>query len=447
LISSSEIERRELIELAQFVINRKTNDLRNELYEFLVEIGLYDVDENVTKSQLIDIIKRRFGFSVFPQQIINSTLIQLEKKKNILIEKIGLTQKYKLPVDKKQKLMKMVESHKQLREHFTKSILDKIAKIGSLSDVDKKDIVDSAFDFLGRSLSILSIRFAEILIKPSYEFKHLDELLYRGEILEKSFARIEDQNVRRDAINATKETLTQPDKKIALFLYSIAQSYFLLQILNVDPECQTLQKNLFLLNMTVYFDTNIIIDLLCEKSEQRFHRPATRLIELMKSLDIKMRFSSRTLKELYRTINISEETLKRIGYTERKRKIRDYIDDPFVEEYSKLLDEMPFLRWENFIGRMKKFTSILERKYNIFYDRANYNDIFQNPDFLDISKMISEADPYKPDYLVEHDCFHLLLVDKLRSKEDLFPKYWFITRDKSVCLAEQMRLISEKRKG
>ncbi|MCD6538458.1 hypothetical protein J7L18_07630 [Candidatus Bathyarchaeota archaeon] len=200
--------------------------------------------------------------------------------------------------------------------------------------------------------------------------------------------------------------------------------------------------------MVIYLDTNILIDLLCENSRRIFHEAATKLIRFMKYLGIEMRFTKRTSEELRRRISISNEIIKQIGSDAKKRKLLEYVDDPFIQEYSEKLKEMPSLIWEGFIGRIKNFAKILERKYGIIYDGSDYAEIMNDPRFSEVSKLISETNREKPAPLVEHDCFHILLVDMLRSKlaqPTIVPKFWFVTRDKTVCLADQMRLLSEGR--
>jgi len=134
----------------------------------------------------------------------------------------------------------------------------------------------------------------------------------------------------------------------------------------------------------------------------------------------------------------------------KRNKIMEYLNEPFIAEYWQQLRRNPSLRWKGFIGRMKNFALILEKKYRVTFDKTDYSNVVANPAFQEVSKLVSETDPKKPKSLVRHDCFHLLLVDMLRSNapaEDLVPKYWFVTRDKNICLAEQMRLIIEKKKG
>lgn len=449
--SLPQIEKRELIELAQFVINRRTENLRDELHEYLVEIGLHDIDQSVSKAQITDLIKEKFNFSDFPTQIVDSALLRLQKKNELLVEVEGFISKFKLRPKRKRELHEMIEHHKSLRSYFIRTIIDRTeSKLGSLSDFDKKAITKSLFDFLGRSFNVLSVKFATIMTKTPYEPKELDELLSETEILEKSFSRISEKNLRKVAIDVIQGTLREADERISLFLYSISQSFVLLQILNVDPECQALQKKLFLSNMTIYFDTNIIIDLLCERSMRRFHSTAVKLTDLMRSLGIKMCFTNRTFKELGRRIALSEENMRQIRPKRKKlKKILEYIDDPFLGEYYEQRKEILSLRWKGFIGRMRNFTSLLKRKYGITFDKSDYATVLADPRLLEISKMVSEADPKKTESLVEHDCFHLLLMEMLRSlvgEEDVIPKYWFVTRDKTVCLAERMRLIIEKKK-
>lgn len=65
-------EKRPLIELAQFVLNRNTENIREELHNYLVELALFKAPEGVSRTEIKNIIEENFDFSKFPSSIVDS---------------------------------------------------------------------------------------------------------------------------------------------------------------------------------------------------------------------------------------------------------------------------------------------------------------------------------------------------------------------------------------
>lgn len=97
----------------------------------------------------------------------------------------------------------------------------------------------------------------------------MDKSIPRCEtILDSAVSDIRDENLKEVIKLTIKQFLERASKEeaIARHISSIAQTYYLIQILNLDPELKKLQKE-SLANVTVFLDTNIIIPLLCEEHE------------------------------------------------------------------------------------------------------------------------------------------------------------------------------------
>jgi len=445
-----DIERRELIELAQFVLNRSTEDVREELHEYLIEIALYNSEQGVQREEIKSLIEKEFGFSHFPMAILDFSLERLERKGKIT--KSGTPFLFFLSDARKNEIAERFQKQKLLSEYFVAIILTKIEnKLGQLSENQKMKVVQSLFNFLGKTFNNLSLNCARLLTKAPSEIKDVVELLGATDILSDAFQSVEDKVLARVSIEVIRDVLREPDKQASLFLYSLAQSYVLLQIMNVDPECQALVKKLILSDIVVFLDTNIIIDLLCENARQTYHKTATVLIRFMNSLGIKSCISSRTIRELFRRLEISDAAFKQCGHTleSKKEKLAEFVEDTLLREYLLQQRQNPGLKWQGFIGRLRNFSSILKRRFSINIDNILYDHICSSSAFEELSKVIAEADSQKPKAVVEHDCFHIILVDHLREKigdEGIIPKRWFVTKDKTLGLVENIRIMTEKKK-
>ena len=443
-----DIERRELIELSQFVLNRGTENVREELHEYLVEIALYNSDQEASATDIKSLIEKEFDFSAFPLSLVNPALARMGKK---LISK-GTPSKYLLATTRRKELTEMFKRQRLLRSHFIARVLSTISnKYGDISDVANSQIVKCLFKFLGIVFNNLSINLARLISEVPTEVKSVIELLETQEALEKTFEELDDKILSRISVKAITHVIEEYDEKTARFLYALAQSYVLLQILNIDPECQALQKKLILSDMKVYLDTNIVINLLCEHAFPRTHETCVKIVKLTNQLGIKCLITRRTAKEIEKHLQTSDQEYQNMGTVpeHRVKKLLRYVQDEVIKEYWVLLQNNPGLKWEAFLRRLHKYSSILRKKYSVTIDDTVFDHIHSHPKFDELSKMIQEANPKKAPEVVEHDCFHLLLVGYLREQVKearILPNRWFVTRDKSLALAEKVRIITEKKR-
>jgi hypothetical protein len=445
-MSSTEIEKGPLIELAQFVLNRNTENIREELQEYLLEVALYNINKNATREEIKAAIEKEFSFSEFPSPILDLALGRMRNRLNSQ----GFPPRYTLSVGRRKALSEMFNNQQMLRDYFAARILSKIEiDRGEISDPASKEIIDCTFSFLAAAFNNLSMGISRIIAAQQENIKSIAETSEFTELLSKSFGAIKDRILREDAIRVVKYILGEYDEKTSLFLYSLAQSHTLMKILNVDPQCQSLEKNLILSDMTVYLDTNIVINLICERAQPTFHETCVKLMGLMKELRIRCVITTRTIKEVERHLKTSDEIYENLGgvTAERRDKLLNYVQDEIIKEYWILLGVNPWYKWPMFIGRLRNFSSILQRRYSIAVDKNVY-DFSNDPKYKELSGLIADANRNKAPELVNHDCFHLLLIDNLRKETqgNIIPRRWFLTRDKSLSLVERMRMIYEKRK-
>lgn len=446
-MSPAEIEKGPLIELAQFVLNRNTENVREELQEYLVEVALYNINKNSTRDDIKAAIEKEFNFSEFPPSILD---LALDRMRSRLVRQ-GSPPVYALSVERRKELGEMFHNQQMLRDYFVARILSQIeTDRGEISDPASKEITDCTFNFMAAAFNNLSMGISRIIAAQQEDIKSIAEMSEFNELLFKSFDVIKDRILREDAIRVIKSILGEYDEKISLFLYSLAQSHTLMKILNVDPQCQSLEKDLILSDMTVYLDTNIVINLICEKAQPAFHESCVKLMGLMKELGIRCAITIRTVKEVERHLEMSDKIYQNVGEvtTERRDKLLKYVQDEIIKEYWVLLGSNRGYKWPMFIGRLRNFSSILGKRYSITVDNNVY-DFSSDPHFKELLGLIADANRNKASALVEHDCFHLLLVDSLRKGAqtgEIIPKRWFLTRDKSLTLVERMRMVNEKRK-
>jgi hypothetical protein len=448
LITSVDVESKPLIELAQFVLNRNTENIRDELHSYLAEVALLDLPNGATPAEIKSAIEKAFGFSDFPSLIVHSALTTLGKR----LRTSGYPLRYFISEERRKELAGKLQDQKMLKDYFVARFLAKIeTDYGEISQSASDEIVKCTFAFLTTMFGNLSISLSRLISESPDQVKDVAELLGVNEMLEKCFESIENKTLMKDAIQTIKTVLIDYDEKTSLFLYSLAQSYVLLKILNIDPQCQALQKELILSDMCVYLDTNIVINLLCEEALPMIHESCVRLVNIMHSLGIRCAISSRTTKEVERHLESSDKEYQNIGGVpdHRREKLLKYAGDEILREYWSKMRTYPGLKWTVFIGRLRNFSAILKRRYSIEIDNKTYDHIYSDPRFDELAKLIQEADPDKSPELVEHDCFTMTLIDHLRQETkggEILPKRWFLTRDKSLTVVEKLRIMLEKKR-
>jgi hypothetical protein len=445
--SSNESERKPLLELAQFVLNRNTENIRDELHNYLIEIALYNLSKPIMRKEIKNEIEKEFGFSEFPQTIVDFALDRLSGTLQIQ----GTPSSYMLSDKRRNELFDMLNNQKLLRDYVLARVLTAIeTNYGDMSESASKEVSRCLFNFLALAFENLSAGISLIIAK-GLEIEKITEVKGLNEMLKDASQEIDDKTLREDTIKVVQDLLSHPDEKVSIFLYSLAQSNTLLKILNIDPQCQSLEKDLILSNMKVYLDTNFAVSLICEKARKTVHSSCVKLLNLMSELGIKYAITVRTAKEIEEHLKTADFEYNNMGPVSdnRRMKLLKFMEDEIIREYWLSLSSSPGLRWTAFLGRLRSFSSILHNKYSVEIDKSVHDNIAMDQHFDELAKIIAEASPNKSPQLVEHDCYHMLLVESLREQiqdHDVIPKIWFLTRDRSLDLVEKVRQITEKKK-
>jgi len=94
---------------------------------------------------------------------------------------------------------------------------------------------------------------------------------------------------------------------------------------------------------------------------------------------------------------------------------------------------------------MKNFTELLKDKFGILLDGSEIN--LENDELQKVLEAVKTASPEKIDSTVRHDAINLLFIDRLRQidaeYELIGPRYWFLTRDRTLIFAETTLLGKE----
>lgn len=440
---SSSIEKKAALKkLSQFVLNRATENIRDELYEYLIMVALYDTGKELTKEEIISSIRKDLDIKQLPAIVIDPALKRLVEKRDIECIQSQEKLKYFLSQTKKEKLSRMVQEYETMFTAVTDKLIMLIEKQHeSLTSVEKAPIIQNFQMLLGTIFSINGFECANAIVgktmKMTEAMRLVDISTLIGHILEGAKGKL--FKIQKEVF---MDYLYAPDENLRAYLYSLAQSYYLIEILNLDPECQILKKE-SLSKKTAYLDTNMIVGLVGGGKQSRVVED---LIKLSLDLGIKVKFTERTKKEFIEHLEYIKTRYGKKGQIPSKRyeKIKGILEDGFLKGYLERRKTNPGLTYEGYFARLTEIEALLGHKYPIELDKSPYEEIKQHKDMEKVKAMVEKYSvrysegticDIKPDIVAEHDAYHILLMQELRKRERsdvLGPSCWFITYDKSL---------------
>lgn len=431
--------------ISTFVLNRTSEDFRLELYEHLVMMVLSDdkTGKGIGKEQILSSLEKDLQVKELPSSLIMAALNHLLEKN--AIKKICARQGdlYFLAQDERTRIELMEEQYSktvaQVKLNLTKKMKEKDVSL----DMSGEAIVFATFrNFLSVTLSELGKECCFTLIgshgKDIVAFTPVNVTDILGEVLKT----VEDENIRRIEKEAFIELISNPDDSLSDLLYSLAQSYFFVQVLHLDPECQQLTAE-SLKRKRVYLDTNVIHHSLTGVHKR--NKAVDYAMKLTASLGINTVLSERTKEEF---LDLLESRKKAFGKDPRVpqnrfEKVSNNLEDGFLKDFLDKKAKNPNLTFERYADRLEEIETVLKNRYSTVFDESDYKSILEDPDFPELKDIvITEGTMFglqKSDKVAEHDAFHILLVQELRKKSEgdiLGPNFWFLTHDRSLLYVE-----------
>jgi len=433
--------------LAMFVLNRATSDLRSELHEYLVMVALSDDKEKtgVTKAKIISAIENDLRVSNFPDASIKSAVERLKEKRYIEAIHGKGEDMYLLSQDKIKAIEVMGDLYSKTVVRVKETLAKRISNIkGSPIDLGAENIVFASFQkMLGIVLSGLGEECCYAIV--SSRGKELDSLKSVDIIsaLNEISSETKDDELREAERQAFLEYLSEPDDDLSDYLFSLAQSYFIINVLHLDPECSSCTKE-SLQQKKVFLDTNVILHALIGSKSR--NKAADSALRLTSELGIGIVFSKRTKQEFDNLIQDAKQGLGKEPRIPKGRfkKVCNALEDGILKDYLLKKQKQSTLTFTGYIDRLEEVEAILKNRYSATYDSKDYEDVDNNPDLPKLKDIVTEEGTkfnlYKSDVVAEHDAFHILLIQELRKNDKgdiLGPKYWFLTHDRSLYFVER----------
>jgi hypothetical protein len=434
---------RELLELSQFVLNRKTTDIRLELYEHLVSFTLsrHQGTSGLTSAEVVSSVEHDYTLAHVPMLIVGKALDGLKRKAEAGSVDTDKGPVYFLTTEKLQRIAAMISNYEDIRrqviDQFIAAVSQDVGK--SITGPEREDLTRALYKIIGSLLARGGIACAEALTGVAKRNSDLASLLDIHKVVEDPIKIVREVGLREPFLRQFRLLVSRPDGKTARFLFSLAQSYAIAQTLNLDPELRGLEQAA-ISKRRVYLDTNMIVSAMCVG---QMHEPAVKVIDLTRQLNIRMLFTKRTRREfldLLRSSEISYDARARTLSPSIMSKAVEIMADPFVKSFWKEAQSGSKDSWDGFLAKMRSFDQQLKSSYEVEEDEQGYDEIQKSVSFDNTTtRVFTAAQMGKNERAAQHDAFHILLVKELRKsqpKDELGPTHWFLTRDCTLQYAE-----------
>jgi hypothetical protein len=365
LIPEMPPERLKLIELCQFVLNRKTENIRSELYGYLVAHALHHKkDDGLSSDEIINSLRELYGLDV-PKVLVDKSLENLQSTGDIIqFQK----DKFILSENMLKKISSFTEEYEGLRQQVVNQFIAKIKLIyPNLSETDSESVVRCLFSTLSSIFEKYGSLCSNIIAGRDASHQGIMALPDFQSICIHNLRELNDPILRKVVKNALEVFLKEPTPPFARLLFSLAQSYTIAQILNLDPKLKSLETKR-LSERKLYLDTNILVSLMTAQ-EAEFVRS---VIAYSKELGVKMVYTPLTAKEydgllyqaklLYRRIPIHKESIV--------EKVEPLMEDPFLKSFWIETISNKTLKWTGFLIRMEGMKELLSEEYGIILQNS-----------------------------------------------------------------------------
>jgi len=425
-------------DLLQYVFDKEALEARDRLHASIVEMVMYIKDKPLDRKTIKNEIKNQLGLD-FEQSVIDEAINTLLS--NAFIKEVKEKGCYFVEFSRKKKLNEIIRERRAILISLESKFVSTIKKLAErLTPDQERYALEIFYQFCVKLFASNSNLLIGILQCTEKDIELIKNYEPAESILQETMSSISDDKIKTVFFKTVIEVLD--DDNILQLLAEIARNYLYFRILNLDPICKSLQKDI-LSKKVLMVDTNFIMSLVLPNRSA--HKAAFQCVSLCQKLGVELRFTQRTVQEYFDQLSQSEERFKKLHV--RKLGILVALDDDFIAEYGVELQKRGHLDWSDFVRKLRLIKNILA-KYKI----SEYSKIEADLDVASLDskgsvkdwviKCAAQAGNIKNDRVAQHDSYHLLLIRKLRETVDrsnslLGPSFWFLTFDRSLLCADK----------
>ena len=429
-------EKKALVSLSQFVFRNEAGKIREGLYDGVVELAIYTKGEKgILRSEISGEIRRNHPINLH-EFVIDETLDRLARCGAVTRHNGDL---YSIDPERMTQLSELINRRKEqielLSSNFIQEVKSSLKREASSEDIE---IVNKKlFVFLSDLLIPRSKFSAALLTGRKIE---LPEDIEAETVLKKTLSDVASADLKGALKKAFVSLFQKMDENLKKVLFDIVENLYLLEVLNIDPECNCLQRVEFS-KIKFFIDTNTIIYLLCS-TDPRPHKISSDFMSICRSLGTQVFVSDLTMSEYNHVLENSNAVYKDISIPSSL--LGDY-PDPFVSSYAEEVKQHPSETWEGYYLRMKRLGGDIEKVEGIKRFEYDWNELFKKAFFAEIVKAVTDCAKIhrgypKHEVVARHDAAHLILVREMRKnqKSTIFgPNAWFASLDHTLICAEK----------
>lgn len=440
---SLEDNRKALIRISQFVLEEEIDKTRDDLQEKIVETAMFwgmQNDEYASIDRITELVEKEIRLIKFPGLVLDSILSRLSSKGSIVQDEKG---SYNLSVLRRAELTKLVDEKKRRIDRINGQFLLLLEREygRKLTDDQMKLGLEKLYSLLASLALEKSDLIARIVTKKNLENLPMEISIHK---LYGILGEVEEIDLRNAEFRAIKLIFREGSDDFCSFLFYLTQNLVCIQILNLDPECQALEKKAFS-GKTLFLDTNVLVGLICPTHWQ--HKPSSYIVTLSNSLGMKSSVTKATCDEF---LFLLEEANRIFKEWAAPMKFLGDADNEFLTSFWSEKQSDQSLSWNTYYQRTKDIGRILNEQGIQLYVEST-DKIRRNQHFKTIMTQVNTCYQSikvknKSAEVCEHDALLMLLVRELRgqSMAILGPDYWFITGDESLfCVDNRINSISD----
>lgn len=418
-------------------MREKSSDVRSELYENLIARAIIDhakSDHTLPYDIMLTHLEKDNHLANIPQLHVTNAITNMIEKKILTKDDQMLT----ISEEHENQTNKNIDEMDELRNSILNELKNKInEKIPDLDSAKMNLLLENFEDLLSSTFAKYGITLAKIFMEKSKSVKSIKGLRGFSEGYVDTIQQIVPENKRNTLDKIFNQYFFKPSDNLSKYLYALAQSYILIEILNVDPELKKIQE-LAWKRKKIYIDTNVLIPLLFEKHDE--HESICMIIQNTIKLGAKIIVSETTASEFENKLsNFKKEhntaaIEKRLSFLEQVEH-NDGILDTYLDEKSRI----PGLSIANFCIKYENYPMLLT-KLGIEIEDDYTKSIEEHNELEELQTKIKSHSQRKTVQTAFHDAYHILKVLELRKEshgDEIGPIFWFLTADHSLQKVER----------
>lgn len=412
-------------QISRLLIEDRTKEPREKVHNLIFEIGIFSnpiLKEWVDITQIQNGIMSEFDLKYYPTEPLKRAAKRLVKKGRVEKKKENNRLLFRLNDNRKNEIEESKKNFKSIDKKITDTLVDRVEKkAGKLSRSDENAVIDVFDNVLASIFKIVENLSVSAILEDGEKKNTLN---FKSELY-KHLKHIKNKHLRSIVKTELINMFEDPTKEMKKYFIYSANSSFIIKILNLDPECQILEKKLFS-NFELILDTNVIISLLFPA--HNFHKLTKELIKEANKLSLQLKVTNLTLDEMEKVIS-SADNLYTDSYISSKS--YSYVPEHIIIENFEKLAKNRSEDWDTYVSTIKQYGSKLVKNYDVELINIDIDKIIQDYNIEDIAEIVKECTsnrPYtKTDEVAKHDAYHFALIDKRRKK--INEKIWFLSHD------------------